>query len=78
MTIRSMTIPELSKVTGISYNTLKTFCDRYDMPKGGINSYLIDDNFKTKFEQWNEEKRLSVIRETLKREEECLNKLMEL
>ena len=49
-----MTIPELSKATGFSYNVLKLFCDRYNMPIDIVHGcrgkhYIIDDNFKRKF-----------------------------
>ena len=27
-----MTVPELSEAIGFSYNVLKLFCDRYNMP----------------------------------------------
>jgi hypothetical protein len=78
-----MTIPELSKKTGFSYNVLKIFCDRYDMPTdkehGGKGKfYIIDDNFKNKFQWWNENKRLISIKRTLEKERECINRLMEL
>ena len=38
-----MTIPELSEATGFSYNVLKLFCDRYNMP---IDIVIEENNLK--------------------------------
>ena len=49
-----MTIPELSKATGFSYNVLKLFCDRYNMPIDKTNGgkgrhYIIEVGLKALF-----------------------------
>ena len=78
-----MTIPELSKATGLSYNVLKLFCDRYDMPIDKINGcrgkhYIIDDKFKRTFQYWCQNIRLMSLKRIVKDEEIYLTKLMEL
>lgn len=79
----TMTVTELSRVTGFSYDILKLFCDRYDMPMDRTHSgkgkhYIIDNNFKKKFEYWNKNVRVASLKRKMKNEEIYLNKLMEL
>lgn len=78
-----MTIPELSKATGFSYNIIKLFCDRYDMPIDRTHSgkgkyYIIDDKFKKTFQYWCQNIRLMSFKRMIKDEEIYLSKLMEL
>lgn len=78
-----MTIPELSKATGFSYNVIKLFCDRYDMPidnmSGGKGKhYIINDRFKRTFQYWCENIRIMSLKRIIENEETYLTKLMEL
>ena len=77
-----MTISELSKATGFSYDILRLFCDRYNMPidvvHGCRKHYIIDDNFKRKFVYWCKYIRVMSLRRIVEDEEIYLTKLMEL
>ena len=78
-----MTIPELSKATGFSYNVLKLFCDRCNMLIDIVHGcrgkhYIIDDNFKRKFIYWYKNIRMMPLKRIIKNEEIYLTKLMEL
>ena len=78
-----MTIPELSEATGFSYNVLKLFCDRYNMPIDKTNGgkgrhYIIDSRFKSTFQYWCQNIRLMSLKKIIKDEEIYLTKLMEL
>lgn len=78
-----MTIPELSKATGFSYNVIKLFCDRCNMPIDIVHGcrgkhYIIDDNFKRKFIYWCKNIRIMSLKRVIKDEEIYLTKLMEL
>lgn len=78
-----MTIPELSEATGFSYNVIRLFCDRYNMPidkttGGKGRHYIIDGRFKSTFQYWCQNIRLMSSKRIIENEEKYLIKLMEL